>query len=228
MLNKIKSLLPIITVIFCCIAYSWPGTLTTVGTYYIFTYILAYIIGVVYDVRISGVVKRKRRSKSNTNLLTSSIPENLLEFSNWLSNEKFVLKYSSDNTLFLQSKIAIVRYNPGLRQKVQIAPSKINDKRYLVYSENDEIKIKFEDYLKFIVERNQQLVEAESKHSIFERTAHSISNEKDVVIDKLWFLFSRLQGYLFLIIGLINLSENIVNNFCKSLIVVTYLVIDIL
>lgn len=197
-----------------------------------FYYIASIIIYIITSVSMDGS-HDKRKMKRRLTLVQGIIvgtspkmPDYFIKLNNWLLKEGFSVKVKQlGGALYISSKTVHIDFFPTLNQKISIRCAKDNNDDYLIYNEDQELKLRLEDYLDYLTAEADK---AHRKIKSFELLNNgTLISQKYSFGEKYWHVFIRLQGYIFLILAMLNFQPNNEDiGFLKVMIGLLYLITE--
>lgn len=143
-------------------------------------------------------------------------PDQVNVFDLWLKEEGFKLEYNLYAHIYLRNDIAKVRYFPAAKREIEIVQEGPTA-RYKIYDDDIELKIRILYYLKYINNKYDK-VKKKDLDSI------SIGGKEFTFIEFYYTLLLRIQGYLFLILGICSIYAPIE---VKIVLFIVYSIIEV-
>ena len=167
-------------------------------SYYFIGAIVFVIWAVIHHSNYARSIRMKRDVIRCVDDFLFKNPKQFDKFASWLKKEGFKMRVSAIGNFHMKNKYAEVSYYPRMHEPLVISKfGKTDD--YLIYREDEELKVEIGNYFKYIVEK-------------YEKTGRKR-------VDSIWFmdtefafdefysaLFTRTQFYLFLVLVLLNLN----------------------
>lgn len=214
------------TIIFAIVIGPVIKIIFIVGLYYLFGAIIYIVTNLIYESRYMSYRRQIKKAEKLIDNTLSTSPAQIKELDNWLKKEGFVLRINDIGCLYLQSKTTRVDFFQILKERLSIRSIQFDNKEYLVYDEDEVLKIRLEDYLSYMTSRNQRIIEAEEKSNTLKINLFNNNKERGWNLANFWAISGRIQGYLFLLIGLMNIDEEITPNVAKFFIFIGYFVLE--
>lgn len=221
-----RNILSTLMIGFAMLTSGYGIILCSVGIYYILITLVVIGFTIFYESKISLKRREMKKVAKIINYKSSTTPLEVEAFGNWLKKEGFTLRMNTIGKLYLQSKTVEIRYYSTLEDKLSVSSIKPNDKDYTTYADNEELKMKLIDYLGFLTERNISLMASEGRFARLNANAVYHTSEKVAFSQETWNISIRLQGYIFLVIGLLNVPEENFPNIAKFMIIGFYFIIE--
>lgn len=221
-----RNILSFASVIFAC--YIGPGMqgFLLAGIYYILSAMTYVIANIVYE---STYLKYKRKIKRIKRIIErsrGSVPIQVNKFTDWLKHEGFTVRVNNNGNFFLQSKNTKIDYFPTLDQKLHITSVKEKSSEYLTYEEDEELKMKIEDYLGFITFRDKEYQKSQNSFIALNASSTQLLTSETIFSRKFIFVFIRLQGYIFLILAFMNIRNDDMPVIVKFCIFMSYFILE--
>lgn len=206
--------MPVKKYVFACLPVVAGMFLNTYLTsFYLFIYyiliIIAYVVlGVWYEPGLFGHRKRVKKAKLLITSKTYLFPDSMTKVKNWLDVEGFKLKSNEGGFLYLKSKTTEIKYYPTLHERLNIIPIKYNSKEFLIYKEDEELKIRLEQYLYYISQEEEKLRKQAGRFSTLNKEAMYPTYDMEEKMKRFWRISIKMQGYIFLFILLLDISDD--------------------
>lgn len=216
-----------ITILAACVIIGFLKTAFIIITYYTLSAILIWTLDIVYQSKNSDSKRKSKRLLKIINLTKTSDNAEIRKFANWLKNEGFILKintYTGSNLMYLQSKTVKIQYFPSLLKRISI--SSIEGTDYLIYLEDEELKLKLNSYLSYLYDQYYLLRRDERNFAKLNPKAVYSRTGKSIYLYNAWNILIRLQGYGMMLLILIFIPENHLDILIKLLIFSIYGVVE--
>jgi hypothetical protein len=222
-INKRTTLCWCVFIIYMSINIEKNTAILIMIAYLIIGIIFYLIFGVIFSSNYVMSLKKKRKIKRALHVDFIKNRSKIDFLTNWLKKEGFKIKVNSYGNAYLENKIAKIQYFPSLKEKISVTP-RDSTKRYLLYDEDQELKMQIERYLNYIIHvcNNHQYsnsdyrVKGISEPFKYDRSFTSTFSK----------IFFRAYGYIFLTISMCNFSSDYVPPFAKICIMVLYFIIE--
>lgn len=225
-MNVKKNLLCLITTLFAIFIGPNITILLLIGAYYVCIAIVYVVINMIYE---SRYMICRRKAKQMQILVNVALKDKLLEvikLHDWLNKEGFILRVKDNGSLYLQNKTTKIDYYHSFNVKLFITALEKGNEEYLIYEDDEMLKDRLEKYLDFLTRKYRELIERDYALMGSNRSIIKSNRSHGINSHIFWDICIRIQGYVFLAIGLISISEENFPNIFKFTTFVTYLLIE--
>lgn len=228
MYNVKKEILSFSLVIISIIVGPWHLALCIFGIFMLFS-LLIHMVSTIFYYSNRSVRKRKlNRVKeifSSINL-NKRPPENVDKFNKWLLNEGFKLGVKIDGAFCLYSKTVIISYYPACKAPVIIG-NKSGSADGKIYGEDEELRARLLQYFAYITQREKDEFNITGSFTMMQKRTDVIIPQESILSSRVWYIYIRIQGYLFTALLLYQLyDKDIVPGMLSFILFVLYFIYE--